>query len=889
MIPFVFNSDQTYVLEFGNLYMRVIRNGEQVTETAVNITGATQANPCVITAVAHGYSNGDEVYISGILGMTQLNGRNFKVANVTANTFSLLYMDAATNVNSAGFTAYSSAGTAEKIYQITTPYVTADLQEINFTQSADVITLVHPNYAPRELSRTGHTSWTLSAITFNPSISRPTSVSIAVGVVGTSTVRYKVTAVKAETYEESLAGTEAADAITAITNANPAVVSTVGHGCANGDEVLIESVGGMTELNGRTFIIAGVTANSFQLKDTDSTSYGVYSGGGSSFRTAVVSTAAGTPTSANPNVISWTAVTDAIEYNVYKEVFGVYGFVGIAQSTSFSDANITPDDADNPTVSSNLFKLAGDFPSSVSYFQQRRIFANTDNDPEKVFCSRTAQQKNFTTHQPLQDDDAVFFSLSGRQVNEIRHLVDLGAMVVLTTGGEWTIEGDPSGILTPVDINPKQRSYNGSSTLAPIIVNGSALYVQGRGSIIRDLLFNQDVQNYTGNDLTIFSNHLFEGYTLRDWAFQQIPNSIVWVVRSDGTLLGLTYLREHQIFGWHRHDFQGDVVEQVCVVPEGQEDAVYLVIKRTITGLASLGGSTRRYIERLSTRAVDDVADSIFVDSCLSYDGTNSTATTMTLSGGTNWTSDETLTLTASAAFFAASDVGNEIELTGSDGTVIRFIIAAFSSTTVVTGNPHATVPVAMRSVAITIWGKGILTISGLWHLEGESISVLGDAFVAANPNNDAYDVVTIANGSATLDQPYVKIHAGLPYVSDLQTLDIDSTDSETMADKKILITKVTLVVESSRGIWVGGSVPHTTFVGGVEAASDTTLGPTLTELKLRDDEDYDEPTDLVTGPVDVNIQSQWTKGGRIFVRQTDPLPLAVLAAMPSGMIPFRR
>lgn len=877
LIPFIFNADQTYVLEFGNLYMRVHRNGAQVTETAVNITGATQANPCVITAVAHGYANGDEVYITGVGGMTQLNGRNFKVAGVTANTFQIRYMDDATTVNATSFGAYTSGGTVARVYTITTPYVEADLPDLQYVQSADVITLTHPTYAPRELSRTAHTSWTLSTISFDPSIARPTALAGTAGGAGANTYKYKVTAIKTETFEESLPGTEAADAITGITQANPAVVTAAGHGYSNGDEVLITGVVGMTQVNNRTFVVAGVTANTFQLKDVDSTGYTAYSSGGSSFRTHTVISAAAAPTTAAPHVLNWTAVSNASEYNIYKEANGVFGFIGIASTNTFNDTGLSPNQADNPPVATNFFKLTGDFPSTVSYFQQRRCFANSDNDPDKFWGSRTSMFSNFTTHQPLQDDDAVIFTLVGRQVNEIRHILDLGTLIILTSGGEWTIEGDPSGILTPTEINPKQRGYTGASVLQPIVVGGNALYVQARGSIIRDLAFDYQVESYRGNDLTIFSAHLFDGYTIRDWAYQQIPHSIIWIARSDGKLLGLTYVREHQVVGWHQHDFDG-TVEQVCAVPEGDEDALYVVVKRTISGLASLGGSTRRYVERFKTRRISNIKDAVFMDSALSYNGTHTGSTTMTLSGGTNWTSTETLTLTASvAATFVSTDVGNAIHLTGSDGTLIRFTIDAFTSGTVVTGRAHKTVPAAMRSVAITTWAKAVDEVTGLWHLEGKTVSVLGDGFVVGNPNNSTYDTRTVTNGAVTLDKPYAIIHVGLPITADLETLDLDVPQGETMVDKRKLISRLSLFIESSRGFFVGPELP----------SADNSLSG-LDEAKLRSSEHYDKPVDLKTGTVDINIQPTWNSNGRIVVRQTDPLPASILAVAPAGFIPTR-
>jgi len=151
LVPFIFNATQTYVLEFGEEYMRVIKDGVQVKLTAQNITGITAANPAVVTIAGHGYANDDEVAIASVGGMTELNGRNFKVANVTANTFSLKYMDG-TAVNSSSFTAYTSGGTASKIYQIATPYQESELASLYYVQSADVISIVHPNHPPAELS-----------------------------------------------------------------------------------------------------------------------------------------------------------------------------------------------------------------------------------------------------------------------------------------------------------------------------------------------------------------------------------------------------------------------------------------------------------------------------------------------------------------------------------------------------------------------------------------------------------------------------------------------------------------------------------------------------------------------------------------------------------------
>jgi len=105
LVPFVFNVEQTYILEFGDLYLRVILDGAQVTEAAKTITAVTTASPGVFTSNSHGYSDGEEIYLEGIVGLSGLNGRNFKIASSAANTFQLTYLDG-TAVNTTGTRTY---------------------------------------------------------------------------------------------------------------------------------------------------------------------------------------------------------------------------------------------------------------------------------------------------------------------------------------------------------------------------------------------------------------------------------------------------------------------------------------------------------------------------------------------------------------------------------------------------------------------------------------------------------------------------------------------------------------------------------------------------------------------------------------------------------------
>jgi hypothetical protein len=316
----------------------------------------------------------------------------------------------------------------------------------------------------------------------------------------------------------------------------------------------------------------------------------------------------------------------------------------------------------------------------------------------------------------------------------------------------------------------------------------------------------------------------------------------------------MTYVKEHDIMAWASHDTDG-YFEDVCMIPGSGEDAIYVVVKRTIDSVDV------RYIERLQSRVISDIVDLKMVDSCLTYDGRNTATTTMTLSGGTGWDNDETITCTASAATFASTDVGNEVQIELS-GETYRLEITAYTSTTVVTVRPQRDIPEGLQGVATDDWSLAKTTFSGLWHLEGETVSIFGDGFVDARE--------TVSSGSITVDHPRAVVHVGLRYVSDVQTLDIDTDNGETLAGRKKIFNRVILRLNETRGVWVGAQAPTT----------DATTTD-LEELKLRENETMDDPVALYTGEVDTTAPGTFTDGGSVFIRQIDPVPMEILSICP--------
>lgn len=700
------------------------------------------------------------------------------------------------------------------ITTIASPYDETHLFALRYSQSLDVMTLTHPSYPIYELQRTGDAAWAFVLVDTSPSIAPPENLISTGGETGTArTYFYRVTAVKETTGEESL----------------------------QSDHIFGGGAGGIT------------------------------------------------PTEDMPILVQWDAVAGAGSYNVYRLLAAGVGdadftFVGSTRQTAFADTGIIDDPTRIPPIERNPFDVADDYPAVVGIFQQRRIFANTNNNPETCYASRIGDYANFRLSSPIKSDDPITWAMAGRTLNRVKHILDLGVLVVFTETAEFIMQGDEAGTLLPTAVNPKWLSGNGASALPPVEVNDSALYVQARGSIVRDL-FADAGDGSKGRDLTLMSTHLVDGFEIVDWTFQKAPHSIVWMVRDDGKLIGLTYVRDQEMLAWHRHDTQNGYFESVCAIPEGDQDRIYAIVRRTING------QTVRYVERFASRILgrDDAGEidpetAWFVDSGLEYDGRDAgvgSGKTMTLSGGSSWTSGETLTLTASASQFVVGDVGNGIFLHGldadGDAAVIRFTISGYTSPTVVTGHAHMTVPVPMRSVAITEWDDAVDTITGLDHLEGETVAVYADTFVLGSPNNEVYTVYTVSGGELTLDRPYAHIVVGLPITSDFETLDLDTPSGSSIKNRKLRVSRVTLKLESSRGLFVGEDAP----------TADEDPLQDLYELKLRDDEVYNDPVSLLTGDADVEIESSWNSKGAVFCRQVDPLPVTILSAIPQGNIPL--
>lgn len=318
----------------------------------------------------------------------------------------------------------------------------------------------------------------------------------------------------------------------------------------------------------------------------------------------------------NSLTLSWTAAPGAVEYNVYRQRNAIYGFIGFTSNNSFNDDGIDSDLDINPPVASGLFGAAGDYPAAVDLIQQRLAYGGSINEPETVWMSRTANFENFTKSRILAPADRIEVGLSGRSINSVRQLLGLRELIVFAARGEFTING-ADDFLSAVEPVVIQHGYTGAKAVKPLVVNDTALFVEPSGQVVRDLRYAFEQDGYTGNELSILAYHFFRNKAVKQWAYSQAPDSIVWTVMTDGSLLSMTYKREHQVWAWTEHDLgEGVTVESVTSILEDRRNAVYIIAKKTVMG------QEKRYVLRLHEREFTDVKDGFFVDFGLSYNGT---------------------------------------------------------------------------------------------------------------------------------------------------------------------------------------------------------------------------------------------------------------------------
>lgn len=782
-IPFQFSDIQSYLIEATEQCFRFYKDGGVILETAKNITGITQANPGVVTSNTHGYVTGDEIYISGIAGMTELNGRFLLVVRIDANTYSLTD-EFGTAINTTTYTAYSSGGTTERIYEVITPYLEADLSTLKYSQNADTMYITHVNYEPRKLTRTTETNWSLA--------------------------RYVRTADPFTT----------AKTITGITQANPGVVTATAHGFATGNQVYIDSVVGMTQVNNTHFTINVLTANTFELKDLNGN---------------------------NVNTTGYTAWSSGGKAELY-----------------------------NSRV----------YPRAVNFTDDGRLaFGGTLNKPETLWFSKgptaagAVQFDDFTTGSNA--TDALIFTLAPLRgkVDSIRWITNTDKYIAIGTFGSIRrmYGGTEAEPITPSSVTAKSANADGVAETLPIVDGPAVFYIDRTSLTLQSVEYNYQIDGYEPNDQNLVSDHITNP-GLSQVLRQVSRPTVLWVLRSDGVALGLTYKAKENIAGWHRHKTGGSgVIESMGILPRpSAQDQLWATIKRTING------HTVRYNEYLADKvSFPDIKDfftgdkasdkrkflnaqyevlktSNHLDASATYNGSDygsAVSATLTVGAGGDVIDTTGVTFTASAAVFNSGMVGRQIwgkyDSAGEGGG--RVLLTGYSSTTVMTGTILDPFPAA-EVFAAGDWFITATEISSLGYLEGETVQVVADGI--------ALGEFEVEDGVVTIDQPGSVIQIGLAYLGMLETFPLDQGGVSGPAQSKPKnVAKLSMRFVDSAGLKFGTDLYR------------------LTQVDFGRTEDLTgRPTPLYNGFYDKYYSDSWNDNKSVFIVQDRPVPTTLAA-----------
>jgi hypothetical protein len=408
-------------------------------------------------------------------------------------------------------------------------------------------------------------------------------------------------------------------------------------------------------------------------------------------------------------------------------------------------------------------------PRCVTFFEQRLVFAGTTNQPQTLFFSVSGDYENMDDnyHGATTDSSAMIYTIASNQVNAIQAIKATRTLIVMTTGGEFTVtSGGTTAPITPTNLNIRKQSNYGSAGVDGISIGNSTLFLQRAKRKIRELAYNFDTDGYIAPDLTILSENItFSGVIQMD--YQQEPFSIVWCVRIDGKLTGMTYNRLQDVVAWHEHDFGGTDAKckSVAVIDvDTDEDQVWVIVERTING------ATKKYVEYLTPYNFNsDLEEIHFVDSGLTYSGASTS------------------------------------------------------------------------------------TLSGLDHLEGETVKIIING--ATHPDR------VVSAGSISLDIATTDAVVGLGYSSLLQTMRIDEGSGITDQTKTKRIYDVTVRFFETVGAKVGPNEDNLDIIPFRDSSAAMTA-----------------PVPLFTGDKSTEFPSDYGTDGFVVVKQDQPLPMTILA-----------
>lgn len=823
LIPFKFSTVQAYMTVWNDSRVRFIKDRAILTSNSASITGISNAATAVVTYSGSDiFANGDRITITGVVGMTQVNNREFTVANLNAgaNTFEL------SGVNSTGYGTWSSGGTAAIIYAITSPYGEADVPDLQYAQSADYMWLTHPSYAPRNLTRSAHTTWTLAAITYDkgPFAPQNTTQSSQVRIQHTNSAKNYLPG-KSTTI---LSNTDifTSDHVGSLFYMEEMLLDQLDVGVWAPNQTVGTTIGLQVSHEGNVYALSGVgfsvetglvapTHTSGDKNDNPTNGvnaykkwrylhsrYGIFRI--TAFTSAKEVTADIVTLSPHgfnqPSKTITNAADDGsgnirITSNAHGLADGDYVYIASVTGTTEANGYWQIED-----VATNTFDLVGStfanaysaggtarrfatwiwrfgafsaergYPASVALHEQRLFYAASEAQPFGLWGSRAADYLNFLPG--TNDDDAVSYNIAAGDADPIRWLSSADNLLLGSLSQEFAAFGGGLGDpITPANTRIVPQSAEGSLDVQPVHVGNETVYVSRSGRKIFALVFDASVNGYISQDLTKLSDHLFVGRTVVRLAWCKNPANLLFALLDNGVLLSCTYSRQEQVFAWAVHEIAGTsaVVEDIASLPspDGTVDDLWLIVKRTVDG------STVRYVEYMAppfepTSATDKTGAS-YMDSALEYSGSS------------------------------------------------------------------------------------VTSLGGLFHLEGQTVKVMGGGGLQTSK--------TVSNGSITGLTASTQFWIGLGYSSVVRPLRVEPSGAG-FSGRTRKVNKVTARIMNS----LGGLVGLTEALAIKQLVNQTTypLGTVGTELQ--------------TGEFDVILPGEFDTKGQFTIVQSDPLPLDILA-----------
>ena len=902
------------------------------------------------------FNTGDWLYLLGTA--TPLDGRTVVLQEISPNVFGL-YDVFGVPIDSSAYPVYTSGGTAARVYTLATPWGEQDLPWLKITQSADDMSICCVNqetsteYPAYDLARVTYSDWMLTELLTGPTVAPPATTSAATSSAGSLDYQYVVTAVSSD-------GTESVASPIAEVDSAVNITATAGQ-----ITITWSAVPGVNEYNvykatpgyttppppGSLFGFAG-SAYGTQFHDTNIVAdfaqvpplhqnpfargqvigLGITAGGA-------------TITVLNYTINTLTGSGAILELIVVSGVLVGYIVQNAGRDYSPNDTiTFTGTAGTLPTATLTVGAESGTYPAVPFYFQERRGYAYTLNNPDTYWLSQPGSYTNFDYRIPTIDSDSITGTPWAQEVNGVQFCVPMpGGLVVLTGLSAWQLSGNAGAgsPITPSAQTATAQAYNGCSALIPPLrLENYILYVQAKGSIYRLLSYNFFTNIYTGSDQTIYSPHLFNNYSVVSHAYCEEPFKVIWSIRNDGVMLSNTFLPSQEVNAWTRHDTQGLFVSN-CSVTEPPVDALYVATQRTING------QTSYMIERFDNRLWSTTEDCWCVDAALNLPqptpaaDISASATTGGLTGFTGLVGGQNY---GPQSYGVVSDVGGgpgngaTVALTINAGSITSLTFptpgqlyanpqvsvydpsgqgSGFSAVCVVndttTFDTDAAVfsagsigdvirmnggkavitaynsPTEVVATVISPFVSGVFPLlapAGSWTMTTPTATLgglwhLAGAAVTGTADGSPFNAITVAlDGTLTLPTPASQVLAGLSFPVQVQSVYQQDSGGATVQGRRKKDPALTARVELSWGFAMGSNQVDGSTLSPLQIA------PAWIDMQYPT-YNYSQPPygvvqpPLYTGDVRLPIQGDWETPGQIAVEQLFPLPLNVLALIP--------